>query len=53
VGGDLAYQYNRFGNLANVSFTPAQSILAAAGFGTTAQTLVGVPGIQDSTARLS
>ena len=53
IGGDLSYQYNRFGNLGNVSFTPAQGILASASFGTAAQTLQALGSLQDSTPRLS
>ncbi len=53
IGGDLAYRYNRFGTLSDVSFTPAQGILGAVGFGSTAQTLQPLASLQDSTARLS
>ena len=53
LGGDLAYQYNRFGNLANVSYTPALGILGAAGFGTAAQTLLPLANLQDTTPRLT
>lgn len=51
-GGDLAYRYNRFGTLSDISFTPAVSLLAAAGFGTTAQTLLATESLQDTTPRL-
>jgi hypothetical protein len=53
IGGDLAYRYNRFGTLSDISFTPAQSILGNAGFVTSAQTLLGTGSLQDSTPRLS
>ena len=53
IGGDLAYQYNRFGSLSNVSFTPAQSILANAAFGSSAQTLQALAALQDTSVRLS
>jgi len=53
LGGDLAYQYARNGNLANVSFTPAEALLGAAGFGTTAQALQALASLQDATPRLS
>ena len=53
LGGDLAYQYGKNGNLSNVSFTPAQTILGNAQFGSVAQTLQPLTGLQDSSARLS
>ena len=52
LGGDLAYQYGKNGNLSNVSFTPAQTILGNAQFGTTAQTLQPLAGLQDGSVRL-
>jgi hypothetical protein len=52
-GGDLAYRYGRFDTLSDISFTPALAILAAAGFGTTAQTLQSLASLQDSSARLN
>jgi Ca2+-binding RTX toxin-like protein len=52
LGGDLAYQYGKNGNLSNISFTPAQGILANAGFGTTTQALQPVANLQDTTPRL-
>jgi Ca2+-binding RTX toxin-like protein len=52
LGGDLAYQYGRNGNLANVSINPAQGILGSTQFGTTAQTLQPVPNLQDNSPRL-
>jgi Ca2+-binding RTX toxin-like protein len=53
LGGDLAYQYGRFGNEANVSYTPAIGILGSANFGTAAQTLQSLTSLQDPTPRLS
>ena len=53
IGGDLAYRYNRFGTLSDISFTPALGILGASGFGTSAQTLQALASLQDSSARLS
>ena len=53
LGGDLAYQYGKNGNLSNVSFTPAQTILGNSQFGTAAQTLQPLAGLQDSSVRLS
>jgi trimeric autotransporter adhesin len=52
VGGDLAYRYNRFGTLSDISFAPALSILGNASFGTSAQTLQSMGSLQDSTPRL-
>lgn len=53
LGGDLTYRYNRFGTLADISFTPAVGILSASGFGTTAQALQSLTSLQDSSPRLS
>jgi Ca2+-binding RTX toxin-like protein len=53
LGGDLAYRYNRFGTLADISFTPAQGILGAAGFGSSVQALQAWASLQDNTVRLS
>lgn len=53
LGGDLAYRYNLFGTLSDISFTPAQGILNAAGFGSSAQTLQALASLQDGTPRLS
>ena len=53
LGGDLAYQYGKNGNLSNVSFTPAQTILGNSQLGTAAQTLQPLAGLQDSSVRLS
>lgn len=52
IGGDLTYQYAKNGDLSNISATPAQSILGNAQFGTTAQNLVAVGSLQDSSNRL-
>jgi Ca2+-binding RTX toxin-like protein len=52
LGGDLAYRYNLFGTLSDISFTPAQGILGAAGFGSSAQALQALASLQDGTARL-
>ncbi len=53
IGGDLAYRYNRFGTLSDISFTPAQSILGNASFVTSSQTLQSIGSLQDTTPRLS
>ncbi len=52
LGGDLAYQYGRNGNLGNLSVTPAQSILGSTQLGMTAQTLQPTGNLQDSSPRL-
>jgi Ca2+-binding RTX toxin-like protein len=53
IGGDLAYRYNRFGTLSDISFNPALAILGNASFGTAAQTLQSTGSLQDTTPRLS
>ena len=53
IGGDLAYRYNRFGNLSDVSYSPAIGILSSGSFGATSQSLQALASLQDSTARLS
>lgn len=53
LGGDLAYQYGRFGNETNLSFTPALGILSSASFGTATQTLQSLASLQDGSPRLS
>lgn len=52
-GGDLAYRYNRFGTLSDISFTPAMGILGDVGFGTSAQVLRSLANLQDESVRLS
>ena len=52
LGGDLAYQYGKNGNLANVSINPAQGILGNTQFGTTAQALQPTANLQDTSPRL-
>jgi len=53
IGGDLAYRYNRFGNLSDISYTPALAILGASNFGSGAQSLQSLASLQDSSVRLS
>lgn len=53
LGGDLAYRYNRFGTLSDISFTPALGILGASVFGSATQTLQTPSGLQDASPRLS
>jgi Ca2+-binding RTX toxin-like protein len=52
IGGDLAYQYAKNGNLSNVSMTPAQTLLVNADFGVTAQNLQAANVLQDLSPRL-
>ncbi|MFO1401338.1 MAG: YqiA/YcfP family alpha/beta fold hydrolase [Steroidobacteraceae bacterium] len=53
IGGELAYQYGRWGTLSALSFTPAQGVLGAAGFGSTAQGLLAPGSLQDASPRLN
>ena len=53
LGGDLAYRQNLFGTLSDVAFIPAQGIVGAAGFGSSAQALQTLASLQGGTARLS
>lgn len=52
LGGDLAYQYGKNGNLSNVSITPAQGVLGSAQISTSAQALQPVANLQDTSPRL-
>ncbi len=52
LGGDLAYQYNLNGSLAGIGLAAAQTELANAGFGTSAQTLQPLATLQTGAARL-
>lgn len=51
IGGDLAYQYAKNGNLSNISMTPAQALLASAQFGSN-QNLQAIGALQDLSPRL-
>ena len=53
LGGDLAYQYGRYGSLANVGLVGAQNVLGNAQFGVQAQTLQPLAGLQEGVVRLS
>ena len=53
LGGDLAYRYGRVGTLSDISFTPAEGILASSSFGASAQALQSLASLEDSSARLS
>ncbi|HJV81887.1 calcium-binding protein [Noviherbaspirillum sp.] len=52
IGGDLAYQYAKNGNLSSFSMTPAQALLSSTQFGTASQSLQSVSALQDSSPRL-
>ena len=52
IGGDLAYQYAKNGNLSNISLTPAQALLAGTTFGTGNQNLQLAGSLQDMSPRL-
>ncbi len=52
LGGDLAYQYGRYGTLAGIGLTAAQEVLGDARFGVQAQALRPLAGLQDGAARL-
>jgi trimeric autotransporter adhesin len=52
IGGDLAYQYAKSGNFANVSLAPAATILGNAQFGKINQNLQAVASLQDLSPRL-
>jgi Ca2+-binding RTX toxin-like protein len=52
IGADLAYRYNRFGNLADISFVPGVGLLSAPEFGSSPQPLLPLAGLQDTSARL-
>jgi trimeric autotransporter adhesin len=53
IGGDLAYEYARFGSLGAVSSVPALDVLAAGTFGQSTQNFQGAVGMQDGSPRLS
>jgi Ca2+-binding RTX toxin-like protein len=52
IGGDLAYQYAKSGNLSDVSMAPAQALLAGSSFGSGAQNLQASSALQDLSPRL-
>lgn len=53
LGGDLAYRYGKNGTLAGIGLTSAQSIIGDALFGTQAQALKPLSGLQEGAVRLS
>lgn len=52
IGGDLAYQYAKQGNLSNVSLAPAQALLGNPQFGAGNQNLQPAHALQDLSPRL-
>jgi len=52
IGGDLAYQYAKNGNMSNLSLNPALAVLGSAQFGGAPQSLQGASVLQDMSARL-
>ena len=52
IGGDLAYQYAKNGNLSTISMMPAQALLASAQFGSAGQELQLIGLLQDSSPLL-
>ena len=52
LGGDFAYDFGHRNSLANIGAVPAQSVLAAATFGTGAQTLQAPATLYSGTVRL-
>ncbi|MBR7798912.1 calcium-binding protein, partial [Undibacterium fentianense] len=52
IGGDLAYQYAKTGNLSGFSMTPALNLVSNAQFGTAGQTLQPIASLKDATVSL-
>lgn len=52
LGGDLAYQYGRYGNFANVGLVGAQNVLNGSQFAIGPQTFQSLQGLQEGVARL-
>jgi len=52
LGSDLAYQYGRSGTLAGISAVAAHGVIDSAGFGTAAQTLQPLAGLQQGVLHL-
>ncbi len=53
IGGDIAYQYGLNGNLTGIGLNAAQSVINAAGFGQSAQTLNASSTWQSEAVKLS
>ena len=52
LGGDLAYQYGKNGTVAGIGVTAAQDVIGNASFGTSAQSLQLLAGLQTGALRL-
>jgi hypothetical protein len=52
IGGDLAYQYAKNGNLSTFSMAPAETLLASTQFGMANQALQNVGTLMDASPRL-
>jgi Ca2+-binding RTX toxin-like protein len=52
LGGDLAYQYGRYGSFANVGLTGAQNVLNGSQFAIGPQSFQSLQGLQEGVARL-
>jgi Ca2+-binding RTX toxin-like protein len=52
IGGDLAYQYAKDGNLSGMAMTPTQTVLGSAQFGVTSQGLNPATSLLDGSSRL-
>jgi len=52
IGGDLAYQYGKNGDLAGIGLTAAQDVLAHQQFGTSPQALKPLSGLQEGAVML-
>ncbi|MBC3873681.1 calcium-binding protein [Undibacterium flavidum] len=52
MGGDLAYQYAKMGNLSGFTMAPALNLVSNAQFGTVNQTLQPVANLKDATVSL-
>jgi hypothetical protein len=53
LGGDLAYQYGMNGSFSGLALTQVQGELATAQFGSAAQTLQPLAGLQEGLVKLS
>ncbi|MBW7900200.1 MAG: hypothetical protein H3C26_01900 [Rhodocyclaceae bacterium] len=53
IGGDLAYQYGRNGTLAGIGLGAAQQVIGDTAFGSQAQALRPLSGLQEGAVRLS
>ncbi|MBS4099090.1 MAG: hypothetical protein KGZ83_19950 [Sulfuricella sp.] len=53
LGGDLAYQYGKAGSLGGIAVTAAQNVIAGTTFGTQAQALQPLAGLQEGMVKLA